>query len=506
MNFAGFLPVTNNEIKLALAERMASSSIHVPLSLPLGNLKRMPLGLRLAILIALLMVLGMAVMSLAVASKQNELRHRQIVDFGNALASQLAASAVEPMFTNDSLALEVQTRNFVNLPRIEGAIIKDADGNILARSGGAASTVANPEPVGGIAALLEMPPAVLSFSSPISFKNTTAGLAVINVRTDQLSRLYTNAQRALAFTCAIVTFIAIGVAWLISRYVSRPISQILSATRDISTGNLAVTAVERRGDELGQLMAAISEMGEGLLQKKQVETLLARFLAKDVADEVLSQLDTVNIGGERVEATVLFADIVGFTAMSEQLSPEDVASFLNEYYDYFNMCSRLYFGSVDKFIGDCAMVVFGAPKADADHRFHAVACAVLIQRLIKNLNEIRKAEGKPEVEVRIGVNTGQMLAGVMGAQDRMEYTVVGDAVNLASRLCGEATGGEIIIEENLYRNLHGQEKIQASSLKQIRLRGKSQPTMIYTVEGVAQDQQMTMNSLIDDVLSSKGGA
>jgi adenylate cyclase len=468
----------------------------------------MPLGLRLAVLIALLMVLGMGVMSVAILVKQNEVRHAQIQDFGTALSMQLAVSVVEPLFTNDQVALDVMTANFVKLPRIKGAAIIDSSGQVIAESGYSRGDIAElPTYEGGLASILEAPPDIVGFSSPISFKGVRAGNARINIETSQHSRAYSSTLRTLLVTCAVVTLLAMVVAWFISRYVSRPISQILEAIANIgSGGEIQSNTVERRGDELGQLMSAINEMGHGLLQKNQVESLLSRFLAKDVADEMLSQLDTVNIGGARVEATVLFADIVGFTTMSEELSPEEVAEFLNEYYGYFTLCSRFFFGTVDKFIGDCAMVIFGAPKADTEHSFHAICCAVLIQKLMERLNQVRVADGKPGVMVRIGVNSGQMLAGVMGDSERMEYTVVGDSVNLASRLCGESSGGQVIIEDGLYQKLAPGGKIVASSYKSIRLRGKTMPSTIYTVEDVAEEYRMPMTSMIDEVMGKRSAA
>lgn len=487
---------------------MASTPLHLPIPLPLGQLKRMPLGLRLAVLIALLMVLGMGVMSVAILVKQNEVRHKQIQDFGTALSMQLAVSVVEPLFTNDQVALDVMTANFIKLPRIAGASILDSAGQMVAQAGNSRTDIAPlPNYEGGLASILEAPPVIVAFNSPVSFKGVSAGNAHINIDTTLHSEAYSSTLRTLLVTCALVTLMAVVVAWFISRYVSRPITEIMAAIATIgSGGEVQSNTVERRGDELGQLMSAINEMGHGLLQKNQVESLLSRFLAKDVADEMLGQLDTVNIGGSRVEATVLFADIVGFTTMSEEMSPEEVAEFLNEYYGYFTLCSRFFFGTVDKFIGDCAMVVFGSPKPDAEHSFHAISCAVLIQKLVVRLNQARLADGKPEVMVRIGVNTGEMLAGVMGDSERAEYTVVGDSVNLASRLCGESSGGQVIIEEALYNKLADSGKIMATSYKSIRLRGKALPSSIYTVEDVAQEYRMPMTSLIDDVMGKRNAA
>jgi adenylate cyclase len=243
-------------------------------------------------------------------------------------------------------------------------------------------------------------------------------------------------------------------------------------------------------------------MSQGLYRKNQVESLLDQFLAKDIANEVLRQLDTVQVGGERVTATVLFVDIVGFTNRSEKMSPEEVADFLNEWFNYFIICARMYFGTVDKFIGDCAMVVFGAPKENPNHQFHAVACAVLMQKLARSHNARRRLKDQPPVELRIGINTGQMLAGILGTQQRKEYTVVGDSVNLASRLCSEAAAGQTIISQESFQALSAEHKIVAHAHRKNSVRGKEIPIDTYIVEDVQKQYQGTMDSLIEDVLSS----
>src|SRR5690606_17425380 len=125
---------------------------------------------------------------------------------------------------------------------------------------------------------------------------------------------------------------------------------------------------------------------------------------------------------------------------------------LNEYFAYFTLCGRLFFGTVDKFIGDCAMIVFGAPKHNPDHRFNAIACASVMLRLLEQVNELRRERGQREVQVRIGVNSGEMMAGIVGGSQRMEYTVVGDTVNVASRLSRIARPGEMVVGEAVSRD------------------------------------------------------
>lgn len=140
------------------------------------------------------------------------------------------------------------------------------------------------------------------------------------------------------------------------------------------------------------------------------------------------------------------------------------------------------------------MLVFGAPQPDENHRFHAVSCALLIQRLVAHENGQREKLGLFPVKFRIGINSGTMLAGNMGSRERMEYTVVGDTVNLASRLCGIANSGQIVIPKDLYLHPNTSGRVLAGAYQSIRLRGIREPVSSYLVEALAADWQ----SVIDE--------
>ncbi|MBT3833316.1 MAG: HAMP domain-containing protein [Gammaproteobacteria bacterium] len=469
--------------------------------------KSIPLLIRLTVLISLLVFSSISLISLTTMSKQGDLQSSQIRDFGHAMAMQLAASATEPLFTEDNLSLELQLINFLNLPRVQGGAIFDAEQNTLMTKGDIGT-----EP--SLHILLQesqtrLAPVsrsdadnMLQVVAPIVFRDVTAGFVAINLKAESIAKAYTDMLVLLLVVAVALAAVAAVAAYYISRHVSRPISHLLAATHQFEAGNYEVKVKERRYDEIGRLTEAINSMSQGLYRKNQVESLLDQFLAKDIANEVLRQLDTVQVGGERVTATVLFVDIVGFTNRSEKMSPEEVADFLNEWFNYFIVCARMYFGTVDKFIGDCAMVVFGAPKENPNHQFHAVACAVLMQKLARSHNARRRLKDQPPVELRIGINTGQMLAGILGTQQRKEYTVVGDSVNLASRLCSEAEAGQTIISQDFFQTLSAEHKIVAQAHRKNSIRGKEIPIDTYIVEDVEKEYQRAMDSLIEDVLSS----
>jgi adenylate cyclase len=466
-----------------------------------------PLVLKLSVMISLLVIAGVSVVSVTLLSKQSQLQYTQVTDLGEAMAKQLANSVTEPLFTDDSLSLQLMVNNFAELPRVKAAAVFNQQSQLLTTEGNGQAITAMEqllplEQYSEITKSLYLPNGQLLVVSPIRFQGVTGGYVIILVDTSSLFASYTGILKLVLWVSALVAGGGLIAAYFIGRHVSEPIKQLLDATSRIQAGGLTTRIEERRNDELGRLIDAFNSMGDGLYRKAQVESLLGQFLARDVASQVLDGLDTVTVGGERVNASVLFVDIVGFTGMSEQLSPEQVAELLNEYFSYFTVCANKYFGTIDKFIGDCAMVIFGAPRVTEHHAFNAVACAVLMQKLNRTINRQRQGQ-RGQIQLRIGINSGPMLAGLLGTEKRMEYTVVGDSVNLASRLCHEAEPGEIVISHEVEALLQQGNFASTHEHKCIRVRGKTNPVSTFIVDDVARAYQQSMDDLIHDVLSSK---
>jgi adenylate cyclase len=183
--------------------------------------------------------------------------------------------------------------------------------------------------------------------------------------------------------------------------------------------------------------------------------------------------------GERREVTVLFCDIRGFTPLSERLSPEDVVALLNEFYTLMIETTFKHDGTLDKFLGDAVMSIFGAPIAHPDHAARAVRTAVAMQAGVVALNEKRAAEGKEPIQVGVGVSAGEVVAGTVGTEERMEYTVIGDSVNLASRLENSAKPGQILISERTYAKVS--DLVSVRPLGAIKVKGKEEQVEVYEV-------------------------
>ncbi|MCK5880496.1 MAG: HAMP domain-containing protein [Sinobacterium sp.] len=458
--------------------------------------------------ISILILISMLILSSVLLYSQSNQNDKFLNEFGQIIIKQLAASAQEPLFSQQYHELDTLLNNVTIDSNIISTAIYSHEKKLISVNGKLPSS----KEISFDKAFYKLgntwrfqnkdAPQLVIHTSPIAFNGVTAGYALIVFSQDALNKQLKDQLVIMATTSFALLILVMLAGLVLGKILSRPITSLVSVANDIQSGKITNIS-ERRNDEIGSLIDAMNTMSEGLVQKNHIESLLHKFLAKDVAKKVINQIDTVELAGEHVVATVLFADIVGFTSISEKISPEDVRKLLNEYYGYFNACARFYFGSVDKFIGDCVMVVFGAPEADEKHQFHAVACALLMQELAKKLNERRIKQGLYPIELRIGINTGNMLAGLVGSADRMEYTVVGDAVNLASRLCSEASSDEIIIEESLYSSVNPDFPMKVTDGKTIRVRGKDEAVKIYSVHNIKQPYPILMGDLIDDILNNK---
>ncbi|WP_250461080.1 adenylate/guanylate cyclase domain-containing protein [Microbulbifer litoralis] len=485
---------------------------HVANGLPVRLLqllpRRIPIAFKLAVAMTLLLVLGMASLGLFISDNQNRMIRTQLHDFGNTMAMQLAKLASEPILSENSLNLRMLTTNLGQDEKILGAAIYTLDGELLSATGVQPDLTDDPLDATGVAPRPWFhrtaggpPERLISFVAPATYQGVRVGSAVVTLSASQMDKAATSARNAIIYATLAMTVLASLLAYWLSRRLSLPIHQLMQATRAIGRGDLSTRIDQQRNDELGDLFEGFNSMAAGLLKKSQVEQVFSRYVSKNVADRVLANLGEVRLVDRPIEATVVFADITGFTAMSEKLQPSQVSALLNEYFSYISRACTLYGGVVDKFIGDCAMLVFGALEEDSDHAFSAVSCAVLIQQLAAQLNEQRRADGRPEVHFRIGINSGAMLAGNLGSDERMEYTVVGDAVNLASRLCSEARPDQTIIRKQLFTML--EDRIIAHPERTLSIRGKAVPVGLYSVQDIHQQDQELLQANLQKLLSTR---
>ena len=228
-----------------------------------------------------------------------------------------------------------------------------------------------------------------------------------------------------------------------------------------------------------------SRYAEQIQREATVRSNFERYFAPNVALEIAQQQGAVKPGGEKRPITVLFSDIRGFTTMSESMGPDEIARLLSEYFTEMVDIIFEHGGTLDKFIGDAMMALWGAPIAHADDPDRALRAAIAMQEALARLNEGWAAQGRPTIGVGIGINYGEVFAGNIGSHRRLEYTVIGDSVNIAARLCSRAEAGEILVTE-AFRGLVT-DPHDFDWLPEMTLRGRLHAVPVYRVRTDAAD-------------------
>jgi adenylate cyclase len=272
-------------------------------------------------------------------------------------------------------------------------------------------------------------------------------------------------------------FVAVLGAIVFAQRISRPIVEIGKAAQNVGMGDFTVRVSEiKTNDEISDLGNRMNKMIEGLHERFQLQ----KFVSKQTIHAIKGANGKgVKLGGQRKKATVFFSDIRGFTAFSEKVEPEVVIEMLNTYLRVQAGIVREFQGDIDKYVGDQLVAVF----LGEDMIQNAVLAAVEIHAQTAAINKTHP-EWSIDIGIGIGINTGDVVMGAMGSEDRMDFTIVGDTVNIGARLCSNAKRGQILLSEASYREIEGIEWIQTTKLEPIRVKGKSQPIQIHEVVGV----------------------
>ena len=217
-------------------------------------------------------------------------------------------------------------------------------------------------------------------------------------------------------------------------------------------------------------------------EKREIRNTFGRYVSPEVVNEILSDPSKLLLGGEKKSLSILFSDVRGFTTISENLQPEEVVGLLNEYFTDMSEIILKHEGTLDKFMGDAIMAFFGAPVVHNDDARRAVRVAWEMQQKIKEINERHVGEIHGQLKMGIGINTGSVVVGNIGSHRRMDYTAIGDDVNLAQRLEDMAEGGKILIAESTYNLV--KDIVEANKLEPVKVKGREQAVQVYEVTGI----------------------
>jgi class 3 adenylate cyclase len=302
-------------------------------------------------------------------------------------------------------------------------------------------------------------------------------------RAGQASLRY-DAQVELLLILAAGIVAAILIGGLLSRRITRPITALVRAAEGVASGDLDQRVEVTTGDEIGALASSFNAMVEGLRERERMHDVLGRFVSPTVARLVLSR--PLALSGESKRLSILFTDLRDFTAMTEREDPAAVIGGLNDYFQIVVEAADRYGGVVNKFGGDSTLVLFGLTDGAASERASAEAAvrAALDSRAgMEALNRRRAAEGLHTLSAGIGINTGDAIAGLIGAERRMEYTVIGDAVNLSARIqaLNRELAGDILISDATYAALGKPDALRVEDHGVHHVKGKSSGVRVYAV-------------------------
>jgi len=280
------------------------------------------------------------------------------------------------------------------------------------------------------------------------------------------------------FGLGLILTVVIGV--LLASWIDRPLTQLMIASGKVARGDLQVRVPVSRHDELGVLSARFNDMVGGLRQLFFVKDLFGRFVSPEVSAKLLA--GQIELGGELREVTVLFNDLRGFTALTSERSPAEIVDLLNEYFGIAVSAASKHGGIVNKFGGDSTLIIFGAPMDMPDHADRALATALEMDAALEAMSAHRVQEGWKPLSQGIGINTGTVVAGQIGSEDRMEYTVIGDAVNVASRLQAltkRMKNCNIVFSQSTMAALADPGSLNWTSRGEVKVNGKKEAVTIY---------------------------
>ncbi|MEM7181924.1 MAG: adenylate/guanylate cyclase domain-containing protein [Spirochaetota bacterium] len=331
----------------------------------------------------------------------------------------------------------------------------------------------------------------------------TANLAVISrVLEDKIFEEVYNIQKRNIYILIIAICISSAIVFLFAKSITQPILKLLRMTREIAKGNFSFTIAMKQNDEVGILNEYLKTMAKGLEEREKAKEALGRFVNPVIAELAMS--DNLELGGKRKDAVVFFSDIRSFTAISEKLSPEEVVEFLNEYLSLMVECVDMTFGIIDKFIGDAIMATWGTTVVVGNVVENGVNAALMMRQSLLEFNEDRGTEKKPKIRIGCGLNYGPVVAGQIGSENRLEYTVIGDTVNLASRIeaLNKPFGTDILITEEVLAEVEGIYNVQ--KMRAIKVKGKEAPQTIYAVIARFDDPDPAVPKTLEELRKKLG--
>jgi len=433
-----------------------------------------------ALVVALLVLASLAMTWMATRHERGSLE-AEVTKRGTAFASNLAEDAKVPLLEEDELALEVLVSHAGAEAGLVAARLLDRDASVKASLDSNEAGMALEAQTAGVEEMtVRRIGDLLWIAAPVMFSDVRVGEAQIALDLEELVEpLVAESQQQLSTVALGVLILGVvgGVSFV--ALLVGPIRRLRAGVERLAEGDLATRVPPTSGDEVGELTEAFNKMGESLQEKERIQSAFGRYVNDYVLTTLLEGADGAPLTGAEREVTILFADIRSFTRLSEGLKAADVVALLNDVFQVASDCILARHGTIDKFIGDSVMAYFGAPVPSEDHAAQAVLAAVDIEQAIAQRN-LDLPPGAHPVRIGVGIHTGDVVVGTIGSDRRSDFTVIGDAVNVAHRLEKLSKPGEILVSEAVQRKVRDLAQLRFEGERQ--LSGRVEPVHVYSVE------------------------
>lgn len=448
---------------------------------------RVPMWAQMAVATTFIIVLTMFSLGFVVLKQQKGRLYEQTVRLGMVSINYFANNAPIPLLEDDILRLNTLIREAARVEGLRYALIVGPDNLIKAHTDVNLIGLPFKHFVENPAATQKDEVVYYRYNRPdgerlidlyrtISFREKPLGQVHVGISLDFIEELIRQERFSIVLLTLVILAVGLVIAVVYGFRFSRPVSHLVRATQEIAKGNYQYRVPIKRNDELGNLGSAFNRMGQELWKNAMTQKSFGKYVGSEVLDLILANPETAWLKGTRNEATIVFCDVRGFTAYAEDKAPEQVVESLNTYLEMATRVIIKYGGYIDKFIGDAILGVFGVPVFRQDHVERAVRAAMYLQEEL--CKEGR--QGNPLLAaVGISIHTGDVVAGNVGSLTKMEYTVIGDSVNLASRLNAFAGPGEVIVSHQVTE--HMGQLIEVQSIGPKSVKGRSDPVDVYKV-------------------------
>ena len=450
---------------------------------------RVPIFIKLAALSIVLILLVISAISFSILREQKRQFTGQLIDLGESMLRIAANNAPDKLLGEEELALFQLVKDIAENEQVAYALITDEKNVIRAHSSieevnkvYAAPknlTLLRQEDEVKISSFVDEEKDILLLEKPITYQKLTVGRVHLAISQEAILQKIRAAKISIMVLTVIITIVGILLSLALSTYFSRPINKLREITVTIGQGDFNHRVSIDRNDELGDLGSAFNRMAEGLAESKMIRETFGKYVTPEIRDEILS--GRIPLNGERREATVLFADLRGFSSYVEENPPEEVIKSMKAYFTAMQQAIRQYDGLVFQYVGDEMEVVFGVPLRDENHAEKAVTAALEMRRLLESLNNDRVNRGLMPFRHGIGIHTGVVLAGNTGSEDQLSYSLIGNTVILASRIqdLTKEFSCDILVSEETAKRLPKGFDLKKEPPQMVR--GHSKPIIVHRV-------------------------